>query len=346
MDQEWPITAAGHASKQATHDPFTRALPGANDRIAAVRADFFTEPALRLTEQERALMTAMLHGLVGSVADDLRVRLSDELARMTECETDVLVTGLGRAQLISSDALIGLLVRSADSARVAQVATQQAGPGKLLMGWSGDEDSDLAAAAMAVVVARSRSLDRFGRPGLTLADCPADIAVELVHAVAAALATRSSVPADEPLAAAANDLLSRHDEGGRVEALEARLVRLLEAAGKFEPGLVLALARAGEAGLLAETLARMAGISGEDGWCLAIQPGGKGLPLLLRLAGQPREVAAALFVNFGEAFGIADPADAIDQFDSVSVEAAEDERRHLRLPAAYRRALETLKHRG
>lgn len=291
-------------------------------------------------------MTAMLHGLVGSVADDLRVHLPEELALMTECDTDVLVTALGQARLLSSDALIGLLVRSADSARVAQAATQHGAAGKLLMSWSGDEDSDLAAAAMAVVVARGRSRDRFGRPGLILADCPADLAVDLVHAVAAALAMRCSGSADEPLAGAANDLLSRHDEGGRVEALEARLVRLLEAAGKFEPGLVLALARAGEAGLLAESLARMAGISGEDGWCLAVQPGGKGLPWLLRLAGQPRDVAAALFVNFGEAFGISDPAQAIDQFDAVSNEAAEDERRRLRLPASYRSALEALNHRG
>ncbi len=323
-----------------------RAPIAAGDRIAAVRADFFLNPVLRLTEQERALMTAMLHGLIGSIADELRVRLPDDLARTTECEPAVLVKALGEAGLLSSDSLIAMLVRRADSARVAQAALPTAGSGALLSGWSGDEDPDVAAAAMALVIARGRSRDRYSRPGMTLADCQADVAAELVHAVAATLAARCASPAHGVLAAAANDLLSRHDEEGRADALEARLVRLLEAAGRLEPGLVLALARAGEAGLLAETLARMAGISGEDGWCMAVQPGGEGLPLLLRLAGQPREVAAALFVDFGDAFGLGDPAEAIDRFDSVDKNEVEAERDRLRLPAAYRDAVKALSAHG
>ena len=325
--------------------PSARAPLGAGDRIAAVRADFFLDPSLRLTEQERALMTAMLHGLVGSIADELRVRLTDDLARRTECDPEDLVALLRGAGLLASDRLITMLVYRTDSARVAQVAPRN-GPGALLTGWSGDEDPNVAAAAMALVIARGRSRDRYGRPGLALADCHADLAVELVQEVAAALAQRCPVAAHGALAAAATDLLSRHDEEQRADALEARLILLLEAAGKIEPELVLALARAGEAGLMAETLSRMAGISGEDSWCLTMQPGGLGLPLLLRLANQPRAMAAALFVEFGQAFGIGDPAEAIDRFDSVDDAAAEDERRRLRLPSLYRAAVKTLEAHG
>jgi hypothetical protein len=342
MVEQWPITAPGAHSEAASDGPVGRAPISAADRIAAVRADFFLDPALRLTEQERALMTAMLHGLVGSIADELRVRLPEDLARETDGDPDELVETLGKSGLLGSDGLLHLLLRQADSSRIAQAARAGGTPGGLLTAWSGDEDADLAGAAMGLIVARGRSRDRFGRAGVGLADCQADVAAALVHGVAAALALRSSVPVHDSLAAAASDLLSRHDEEQRSDALEARLIRVIESAGRLDPALVLALARHGEAGLMAEALARMAGISGDVGWCLAVQPGGCGLPLLLRLANQPRTLAAAVFVDLGEALGISDPAEAIDRFDAVSDTVAEAERRRLRLPDAYRAALAAL----
>ena len=63
MPEEWPI-AASAADQNA---PARRA---GRDRLSTVRADFFLDPAERLSEQERALMTAMLHCLIGDIADE------------------------------------------------------------------------------------------------------------------------------------------------------------------------------------------------------------------------------------------------------------------------------------
>jgi hypothetical protein len=70
------------------------------------------------------------------------------------------------------------------------------------------------------------------------------------------------------------------------------------------------------------------------------------LALLLRLAGQPRSVAAALFATIGDALGIADPAAEIDRFDQLKADFVSLEGRRLRLPLAYRRAAEALGHGG
>ena len=65
MPEEWPIAAPAADGNEPAR------LAG-RGRLATVRRDFFLDPGKRLTEQERALMTAMLHCLVGDVADAIR----------------------------------------------------------------------------------------------------------------------------------------------------------------------------------------------------------------------------------------------------------------------------------
>ena len=60
MPEEWPLAAV------AADRPVDSAHARGSRRLASVRRDFFLDPAHRLTEQERALMTAMLHDLVGT----------------------------------------------------------------------------------------------------------------------------------------------------------------------------------------------------------------------------------------------------------------------------------------
>ena len=74
MPEEWPIAA------QAA-DENAPARSAGRDRLATVRADFFLDSRARLSEQERALMTAMLHCLVS----DARERDSRALAGRLDC---------------------------------------------------------------------------------------------------------------------------------------------------------------------------------------------------------------------------------------------------------------------
>lgn len=68
MPEEWPIAAPA-----ADGNGGSRPLRGG--RLATVRRDFFLNPQERLTEQERALMTAMLQCLVSDIADSVRAAL-------------------------------------------------------------------------------------------------------------------------------------------------------------------------------------------------------------------------------------------------------------------------------
>ena len=97
MPEEWPI-----ADTQTERRALARA--SARTRLSTVRVDFFLDPAKRLTEQERALMTAMLHCLVGDIASELRVSLD----RLNANEQRVRFTGL-----LSNDC-VGRYYRDAD----------------------------------------------------------------------------------------------------------------------------------------------------------------------------------------------------------------------------------------
>jgi hypothetical protein len=316
---------------------------GGGRRLATVITDFFLEPTERLTEQERALMSAMLLGLVETLADEIRVRLPQEIAERTEAPPAQIVDALRHARLLQTPKLIELLLRRTEEVRGQDSLHAAEGP---LQAWTSDDVPSVAAAAMAVVLARAGATDRFGRPGLEINDCDAETAVALSYAVAAELATRAPGQ-EENLIAAAVDLLSRHDEGQRLHALEARLVLALEGAGKLDGQLLTWLATAGEVGLLAEALARLAGVSGEAAWTMLMPPFRSGdLGVLLRLAGKPREVAAAVMAALAVTVGPADPLTEIEAFEALSEADVASWRGILRQPPDFAHALNALTGRG
>lgn len=332
MPAQWPLAALPSGERPSRPSTALPAIGGR--RLAAIVQDLFLAPESRLTEQERSLMAAMLHGLVERIAVELRARLSSAAAEACAASAAELIADLTRAGLIQDEALVGLLLRRADIQRLASAGR---GGRSTLQRWTADQDAGIAAAAMTLVAARGRGRDRFGRVALDLSDLPAPLASRLVVAVAAALGLRCEEPGDAEIADASAALLATRAEAASLEQLEAALVEALGTRGRRATGLLGALAEEGEAPILSAILAAEAGIPGEEAWS-ALLGGADSVALLLRLAGVSRPEAAALLAAAGPALGLDDPVRAIEAYDALGADMVEAARTELLLPAAYRDA--------
>lgn len=343
VPEEWPIAAP------AADRMVVSARGAGRDRLSTVREDFFLNPEQRLNEQERAVMTAMLHGLVSDIADELRAALPAKSAVANDEDNSELVAELTAAGLLDQPKLIELLLRRADEEQITSaVKARNAGrDGRLLQTLVSDENASVSAAAMALILARGRRRDRFGQARVEYDDLPAETAVDVTQIVSAGLRHRllanlDRQAADRLLASAAAALLARHDESKRLEALATVLVRLLDEQGRLDEDLIAAAAADGEAVLVAEALARRAAIGGEDAFKLLLGGDGGSLMLLLRMAGASRELAARLLAGPGDLLEIADAGRAIARFDSITQDEVDSAREWLRLDPCYRNALAAL----
>lgn len=283
-------------------------------------------------------MLSLLSGLVEQIGEELSLRLPG--SETTRVDAAFLIEQLRQSGLLADQALVGLLVRRADLVAFRAGARPQGSAG-LLQKWADDADQGLARAAMAVVIARASAKDRFGRPGFSLGDCDAETAVALTYAIAAAMPG----PA-EPLVAAAVDLLARHDEGERLDAHEARLMLALDRLGRLDGPLLLSLLAQGEAGLLAEGLARLGRIPAGEAWHMLTGRDGTEVGRLLRLAELDRPFAAGLIAALSETRALIEPADAMAAFDAMTAEEVSAERARMRLPAAFLSARAALERHG
>lgn len=345
MPEEWPIAAIG-AERGAP------ARAAGRGRLSTVRADFFLNPAERLTEQERALMTAMLHCLVGDIAGEIRAVLPAGWSGANDDDA-VVVASLTRAGLLDDAELMALVLRRADEERIGTAARARTGrrEARAVQGLVSHHNGAVSAAAMALILARGRRRDRFGQCLVGFDDLPRNAAERLVHAIAAALrqdiaAAQGAAAADNELASAAGRLLDKQDAERGIEALTAAVVAILDETNGLSDELLLACSQEGEVAFLSEVLARRAGIGGTVALdeVLSARP----LPLmaLLRLAGFSRELSAGLLASLGDLLGIEDPGGAIGIFDRMTADEVKAAACWLAAPAEYRTALDVLRNRN
>lgn len=327
VPEEWPLAAL------AADPPVESARTRGSTRLTSVRRDFFLDPAHRLTEQERALMTAMLHDLVGTVAGEVLAAMSSNGSQAPDAAA--LAMRLSASGLLDREELVSLVLRRADEHRIAAAFAGRAGRRKLplLPSLVGDKDAAVAAAAMALVVAKGRRRDAFGQPRIELNDLAGGEAANLTYAVGAGLAEAGNDRA--ALAAAARTVATGHSASDSLDAAVASLVDALEAAGRIDDATVEAAAEEGEAGLLAMLLARRASISFDTGWGYLIGGQAEGLALLGRMADLARPTAARLIAEFGALSG-ASVEEEIARFDSFGEDEVTAALDWWRLPPEFR----------
>jgi hypothetical protein len=341
VPDEWPIASPSE------DDGGYPARPAGRRRLPTVRKDFFLDPRDRLTEQERALMTAMLAELLGTIADEIRGALPPNLVAANDEDSQQLLRELSSAGLLDHVDLISLLLRRADEERIANAVRARSSPrGGFLQALIADEDELVSASAMAVILARGRRRNRLGQPRIEFEDLPAPLAKTLAFAVAANL--RQHVPGlaakdgHHPFGKAAAELLKSRDEKKAVDVLTAALVKTLAQVGYLDERVLESAAEEGDVAFLAQALGERAGIGGANAWDYLADGDNGRLVLLLRLAGVSREFAAQLLALLGDLVGIGDLGTEIGKFDALDQDQARSVSEWVQLDPSYRAALRTL----
>ena len=333
VSEEWPIAAE---PADLTVDSAHARGPS---RLTTVRRDFFLDPSERLTEQERALMTAMLHDLVAALATAIRAAVG---GNTPEPETAKIAARLGRAGLLDRPGFIRLMLRRADEQRILTAFAGHAGPRRLplLPKLVSDGDPAVAAAAMALVVARGRRRDGFGQPRVDLSDLDRRDARALAHAVAVELSP--SADADGRFATAAAKVVDAIDQDESLDGAVEALVDALDRTGRADEALVEAASGEGEVALVAQLTARRAGINQPAVWDHLVNAGEGGLALVARMAGFGRRAAARLIADLGSTNGSWSVEEEIARYDALGAEEVAAALKHWQLPPDYRAALSAI----
>lgn len=308
-------------------------LASARERLAVALADLALPAPHRLTEWQRASISALVAGLVRGIEEELRAGLASHFsgpgrdavhAALTSAHVQIAAPILERSASLADTALIGVLLRRAEEHRLHKAAAAE---GALLIELAGDPDEVIAGEAMAMLIAQGGRLDRFQEPVLARVELGAELQHRIVWAVAAALRLYLTgeqgvdpAEADRAIAGSAASLLAGYDEGRTIDATASRLARRLDHLARLDDALVVRALAEGGLPLFLAALAVRAGLAQEAVWELLSEPTGRGAALLLRASDIARDAAGAILLQLG-----GDTVEAqLDLYDTLgSAEAAD-----------------------
>jgi hypothetical protein len=340
VPDEWPIAAPSDDGRYP-------ARPAGRRRLPTVRKDFFLDPRDRLTEQERALMTAMLAELIEAIAAEIRAALPTGFLPANDDDSQELLRSLATTGLLDHVDLIALLLRRADEERIANAVRVRSAPrGAFLQALIAEDDDRISAAAMSLILARGRRRNRLGQPRIESEDLSDALVKSLAYAVAAAVRQKATDVGSKDghlhFGTAASAFLDRRDAGKATDRLTTDLARLLNETGRLDEQLLGSASEEGDVAFLASALGERAGITSEAAWDYLADGDEGRLVLLLRLAGVSREFAARLLALLGDLVGINDLGTEIARFDAISPEQAQSVREWLQLDPEYRAGLRAM----
>lgn len=350
---------AGHADSLALLADAARALDSATGRVHSAAADLFVPADIRLTDHYRTLMAQILRGLVSAIEDDCRHRLVQALgddaptelrASLGAARIDIAMPILERAMILRDPDLIAALLRRVDEHRLSEALVRDMPTGHDdLIGRLFDKgDSEIARAAMALMIAESRRSDHFGDPALARTDLPPELERRLLWWIAAALRdymTRQHgldpLRADLLIAGVASGILAEAEPGSTLEERAETLVDLLAEHDLLTDLLLADALMEGRLALLAAGLAHRAALPPAAVWTMITDPAGASLAVLLRAIGCARDTAVAMLWRLGSARGMAADSMAarVEHFDGLAPSDARQVVQIWRLDSEYRRTI-------
>lgn len=348
MTSQWPVSE--EEPPRALRSPCV--LARAEDdgrRLENASADLLLPDATRLSDRVRAFASAMLHDLLSTIEGELRSLIAIELQGQTEIaasfaapEVAITLPILIRADILRHPPLTALLLRRAD----AFVLAARLSPDRDGASLSGQASSlETRDAAVALLVAQERRVDRFGAPTVLFNDLPAELAHWLVWRVAAAVGHHLRVTyglldpeIDRAVTSCARAVLATHDEGQGLDAAAWWLAHHLS--DQPHGDLLADLLEGGEVVAFNAVLAAAISVPAAETWKLLADPRDGRLAIALRAGGATRETAARVLVLLLPP-GV-DPVDELTTFDACEAREAAVALSALALDPAYRAALAEL----
>lgn len=342
LPEEWPVAASAADRREPVRG-------AGRERLPTVRRDLFLDDRDRLTEQERALMVAMLDCLIGELADELESELPAGWVGANDDDRHRLVATMKAGGLLDEEGLVALLLRRAEEERASVAVRTRTNrrESRFLQSLVSHDKGPIAAAAMALVLARGRRRDRLGQCLVTMDDLDPSTVKVVAARVAATLrgglvAAHGAGATDEALAQAVAAVLARHDFARGVDALTADLITALGGAGHLDDALLLGAAAEGESAFLAHALGHRASIDPLVAMEELLSGEASRVMALLRMGGASRDLAAGLLAGSGDWIGLDDDGRAIDVFDQMPAGEVEAARAWLLANPDYRAAVGAL----